>query len=578
MKIVDFLRQHLPFLVLFFIGALLLLKGLDNTLFWQDEGHLAVLARRILQFGYPKVWDGHNLLTGMDGLDFNKDYALTWDGWLPYYLVAASFAIFGESTFAGRLPFVLCALATLPLLYGLVIRLTNHRSTAFWSVFFMMSPIMFLLHSRQCRYYALLPLSVAVVFWGIWYLPKRRGVIFTSLGLVLLYYSNLVSFACGYFPLLFLPLIFGWNRSKVKAFLFSSVVVFLLTFPFFFYSHMWSKAGTRAPTLWNQYLGTLLGNFVLLNKFYVPLLLLIIGQWFYSKRPNLKEAQYFRVGMISILVSTLFITFVLGPTARYIYHLFPIAAFLVALILMDLWREYRKATFILFGLILLTHALDYLPFKTVFVFSDYLRRIVPAPVAGALRYVYNEYASVDDEEGPSQMSGINKKLHIPNFWERFWRLEYRSYWDEIMHPFPDNLSYVIQFLREHGKSNDGVYLNVGQFPMLFYYPEVRLVDTMTHPAEMNNVSDPINPSQWQWEAMDWFVPRPFSQTRGPFLTDETFLTLTASKGWKVIKHSLDIPANLWDGNWPERFRLYRTLHGEYPMPQQTTQVVYQVLH
>lgn len=587
MKKIAGLFDHSPFLILFILSSLLLFKGLDHTLFWQDEGHVAVLARRILQFGYPKVWDGRNLLTGMDGLDFNRNYVLTWDGWFPYYLVAASFRLLGESTFAGRFPFVLCALATLPLFYGFVLRLTRRRITAFLSVFFMVGSIMFLLHSRQCRYYAVLPLGVVIVFWGLWCLPMRRGLFLTSLGFVLLYYSNLVSFACCYFSVLFIPLVLGWNSAKVRAFLVASVAVFLLTAPFFLYADMLHKSGTRAPVVWNECIGTMLGNLVFINKFYVPLLLLFIAHFYYKRRPHLKGGQYFRIGLVFLLVPVVLIAFVLGPTVRYIYHIFPIAAFLTALFLVDIWKEKRLAAIVLFLLIIFTHALDYLPFKAVFLAGDILQQVVPAPAVKALRYVYDQYSSVDDEEGPyrafdkkeshAQMLRFYRELHIPTFQERFWRLEYRSYWDEITHPFPDNLPVVSQFLRENGKPDDGVYLNVGQCPMLFYNPDVRLVYSMTLPKKVNNDADPLDPAQWQWEAMTWFMPRPFSQSRGPFLTDGEFFNLVASKGWRVATHQLNVPAHLWDGNWPERYRIYRTLHGEYPMPRQEPQVIYQVL-
>ena len=56
-------RSGLPLLVAT-AGALgvLLFSGLAHPLFWSDEADTAMFARRIIEFGYPKVHDGRNVV------------------------------------------------------------------------------------------------------------------------------------------------------------------------------------------------------------------------------------------------------------------------------------------------------------------------------------------------------------------------------------------------------------------------------------------------------------------------------------------------------------------------------------
>jgi 4-amino-4-deoxy-L-arabinose transferase-like glycosyltransferase len=50
--------------------------------------------------------------------------------WLPYYAVAASFMLFGESAWSARLLFAVAGLATLVLTYALVRRASEDRRAA----------------------------------------------------------------------------------------------------------------------------------------------------------------------------------------------------------------------------------------------------------------------------------------------------------------------------------------------------------------------------------------------------------------------------------------------------------------
>src|SRR5580692_6477510 len=79
--------------------------NLDGRPFWGDEAETALLARNVLKFGVPRVDDGVNrILLHGDKFDA-RDGVWTWSPWLQDYITAGSFAIFGQTTWAGRAPF-----------------------------------------------------------------------------------------------------------------------------------------------------------------------------------------------------------------------------------------------------------------------------------------------------------------------------------------------------------------------------------------------------------------------------------------------------------------------------------------
>lgn len=58
------------------LGSVLLLGNLSNGMLWNDEAVTAVLAKNVLTYGYPRVFDGKNyVLEFEDGRDTNKHLA-----------------------------------------------------------------------------------------------------------------------------------------------------------------------------------------------------------------------------------------------------------------------------------------------------------------------------------------------------------------------------------------------------------------------------------------------------------------------------------------------------------------------
>ena len=98
------------------LGAGLLLFRLGRPALWQDEAETALRAASIQETGLPRMTLDGVLVTAQPSLakhEGNEDGVWIWNTWLPAYMTAASFSVFGQTPFAARLPFALCALVSL---------------------------------------------------------------------------------------------------------------------------------------------------------------------------------------------------------------------------------------------------------------------------------------------------------------------------------------------------------------------------------------------------------------------------------------------------------------------------------
>lgn len=157
-------RRTDPWLLLLLVAASpLYLLALDRPIFWQDEAEQALLARRILERGVPILGEGPETISQAAGAGLPEAGEAAWGGlqvyhgWLAPYVTAASFALLGERTSTGRIPFALCGLLTAALTAALVGR---PRAVARLAAGLVAFSVPFLLHARQCRYYAITALAV----------------------------------------------------------------------------------------------------------------------------------------------------------------------------------------------------------------------------------------------------------------------------------------------------------------------------------------------------------------------------------------------------------------------------------
>jgi len=156
----NFLFERLrnPWIRLLFVWtilyALLAFWGLGQMQFWNDEGLMAIGGKRVLQFGYPKAWDGQNLFSFEAGYDLNENLTQIRMPWLGFYISALGMKIFGETIFGARFGFTLLGVLNLPLSFLVIRRFGFPRSTSFFAVVILSTLAAYWLYIRQCYHYS----------------------------------------------------------------------------------------------------------------------------------------------------------------------------------------------------------------------------------------------------------------------------------------------------------------------------------------------------------------------------------------------------------------------------------------
>ena len=179
------MRMHWPFAALATIGCALLFINLGSDYLWEDEGDTAVLASNIVRFGVPKAWDGVTFVDSDRGARVNNQLVMVSHPWVQYYLAAAAFTLFGEKTFAARLPFALAGWLTILVSYLAVFDLTKNRWAAFCSATLLTCSLQFLLYCRQCRYYSLSMFFGSLLLWSFFRMRSGRScALFIFLGIL----------------------------------------------------------------------------------------------------------------------------------------------------------------------------------------------------------------------------------------------------------------------------------------------------------------------------------------------------------------------------------------------------------
>jgi len=139
-------------LLILFVSLFLFLANLGNQYLWQDEAQTALISKTILTDGVPRGYDGKNFFSQELGKEYGKNYIWKWHTWLPFYVLAFFYKLFGIGTFISRLPFALFGIGSVFLSYRLCRAMWEDKKTAFAAVVLLAVRIPFLLLSRQCRY------------------------------------------------------------------------------------------------------------------------------------------------------------------------------------------------------------------------------------------------------------------------------------------------------------------------------------------------------------------------------------------------------------------------------------------
>lgn len=158
-----------------------LFKNIQYPLIWNDEAETVMYGERVLQYGYPKVSDGKNIIYNMElpdktiGINRKLD-AYTGTVWGHFYAAAAGvfLARFTDDIYMKtaliRIPFAAAGMLGVALMTLIGALFFKKRLTmALLFTFFFLSvealSVSLALHLREVRYYSMVVLLVSVLFF-----------------------------------------------------------------------------------------------------------------------------------------------------------------------------------------------------------------------------------------------------------------------------------------------------------------------------------------------------------------------------------------------------------------------------
>ncbi len=202
-NIVRFLRSH-PWIILTIASAVIIIGAARMHELWGDEAETALFARNILKYGMPKGWDGTNIMGINNGVVLDNNLINHTSPWSQYYLVAASFALFGQSSFSARLPFIILYILSIPLLYYVALHVTGKRGVATLATVVATFSVQGILFGYQARYYELTNVAGLLFLISAFKLltTKRWPKILFVVSGIVFFYTNYVSWVAFYFAVL----------------------------------------------------------------------------------------------------------------------------------------------------------------------------------------------------------------------------------------------------------------------------------------------------------------------------------------------------------------------------------------
>jgi 4-amino-4-deoxy-L-arabinose transferase-like glycosyltransferase len=497
-------RDGVEWLGVALLGAVLLFANLGDRALWYDEAQTALIARQILEHGRPVFDLAGNLPTDRaDRADFDSDGLFIWNTWLPYYLVAGSFGMFGKSELAARLPLALAGLLSLLVAYGLGRRLLTgvpHGGPIAAALLLTCVPL--LLHLRQCRYYALVVLGTLGMVWGY------RGLVGGARwGWPLLCGAALVCFY-SFFVVAAVNLTGFWvhacwreRRAGVLRGLALATGVFLLfAAPTAWYLHLWYRPSQEPLTLY-RFTSSLWLFLLWTNGFVFPLAIPVLvavlrqasGRWLLSgaylaflwgaaakgeplrllllvallvllgrfvflhlsepesgERSGEDSSSREGFDLIAILVSVHVLSMALiapFPFYRYLVAVVPLILLAAAGLLGDLFSRSRALASTLLILLVTTNLLGAAPLK-----------------------LFEWLVGPDDAERPAY-SVIPREIWR---WTEF-RSDLAAFAAELSHHVSDPEEAIASYLEAHASPGQAVKTSYEDVSLMYYLPWLRVI-------------------------------------------------------------------------------------------------------
>jgi len=451
----------------------LLFWNLGNQYLWYDEAQTAVLARSVLQYGYPRALIGDYLVYTDETYGFGMSYIA--QPWLQNYVCAVPFFLFGESNTSARAMFAIFGLLSLLLLYALSYRLFKSRFIARLTLAISATSVMFLLHLRQCRYYSLsafLVLALLLLYLNFNERRKYSSGLFIAVSFFL-FHANFGAFIPVLAALVLYFFFIEKRRDLNLEFMKMYLWVLILVLPWCFVYKIWAH-GSEAP------IGELFKNakFYLskINAHFFPyrfltpvvLLLFLFRKKFKSHASSLQDlaiAERNKKGLIFlailILVNWIFFWFADEKYARYIVHIVGLFFIIDAFLLAYVFKWNKIIGSVLFLMLCFSNLLNTSLFYTV------AKPITP--VLSSLNQEAQRRGSINEKvhgKIQKELDRVTRKADVKTY---FFDFLY-----EITHDYDGPMEGVVAYLKEFATHKETIKTDNFNANSLFFYTDLKV--------------------------------------------------------------------------------------------------------
>lgn len=395
-----FLNKINFFQIIIIVFCVLLLTNLGNQYMWQDEAQTCLISKTIMQKGLPFGTDGINFFSQELGAEYGENYIWKWHTWLPFYIQAIFFWLFGLSNFVARLPFALLGVASGIYTYLLSKKIFN-KDTGNLSLILLVTNVGFLVLSRQARLYSpSIFFSIASIYYFI-LLAEETGKLWSKNKTILFIIFTTFIFHTHYFyyGTFFISIGFYllfFDRNNIKQFVIPTIISGVLNLPWviwfrdlkyaetYGYNFNYNVIRQFAESYLYATYKHILGGYSFIIFLFICIVILI----YFRKKIEFKINSILLL-LIFVIINFIFLI-VFTPTHHYRYlSVIIIPCILLMSYLADLSSNVHKWT----PYVLVVFLIFFSPF------NDYLYEIThdyDGPLEGISKYL-NKNANKDDE-------------------------------------------------------------------------------------------------------------------------------------------------------------------------------------
>ena len=440
--------NHFPLFFLIVYSIPMVFLGLGDSALQIDEGADTFISTTLLKFGFPM----HS-----DGINSTMLYADVYDGlfvyrpWIPYYAQAFSLSLFGQTTFAARLPFALIGVLAVIFFYRFALKLTGRHFIAFLAAFLLASSIPALIYFRTARYVGV-PILLTVLLLSFYiniYQNKKWNPFPLTVVSIIFFHTMYVEFAgviAGVLIHFFIHFreTLPENRQRVA---WAAGVTGVFCIPWLiFISPIFSQisqhlASTNAliDPSWQGLLKKFFGFLFQINNYIFPLILLPL-LFLRQLRPFTNQMSLLLLCILTLLLTAMLHSM---PLQQYIIASFPLFFLLLAILLGNIFPKYPLLQSLFAALLItsnLAHVGPFIPFK----------------------------ATVKDHPDWFQGSPYLQAAYGSLIREIRFKSVYFDHLYEISHDYKGPLDGVVEFFKTHGKPGDSCYIDNEAESLVFY--------------------------------------------------------------------------------------------------------------